>query len=266
MKRLFCFIIITFIVSLSLVTAFAHSGKTDEDGGHYVSDTGEYHYHHGLSAHQHPNGECPYATTKKSSIDWEKAKGDSNIAKRYSTNSVTYRRTSTTQATTSAKDKPLFTVTINGDMPWYFWAMFGITIFWTVPITIYEIYKSVKKNDNQTDKKDIEPKSQAKIPGFENLADDVQINFKRETDSYQAIEKYSKNSLYQLYVVGKDIPQGSTEFTARGSRGGHITIFTNNDSSRKYIDFKKPLRVDLKEGQKVETFNCRWKSINKRSE
>lgn len=258
MKRLFCFIIITFIVSLSLVTAFAHSGKTDEDGGHYVSDTGEYHYHHGLSAHQHPNGECPYATTKKSSIDWEKAGAwsDEEIA---SANASFYRKPTNSASNTKV-------LSTNHNMPWYFWMMLFVTIFWTVPITIYEIYKSVKKNDNQTDKKDIKPKSQAKMPGFENLADDVQINFKRETDSYQAIEKYSENSLYQLYVVGKDIPQGNTEFTARGSRGGHITIFTNNDSSRKYIDFKKPLRVDLKEGQKVETFNCRWKSINKRSE
>ena len=37
-----------------------HSGRTDGDGGHYNHDTGEYHYHHGYSAHQHYDGVCPY--------------------------------------------------------------------------------------------------------------------------------------------------------------------------------------------------------------
>lgn len=39
---------------------YAHSGRTDSYGGHYNHSTGEYHYHHGYPAHQHPNGECPY--------------------------------------------------------------------------------------------------------------------------------------------------------------------------------------------------------------
>lgn len=38
----------------------AHSGRTDAQGGHYDRSTGEYHYHHGYPAHQHPNGVCPY--------------------------------------------------------------------------------------------------------------------------------------------------------------------------------------------------------------
>lgn len=31
----------------------AHPGRTDVNGGHYDHSTGEYHYHHGQSAHQH---------------------------------------------------------------------------------------------------------------------------------------------------------------------------------------------------------------------
>ena len=53
----------------SVVSSFAHSGRTDSKGGHYDRSAGEYHYHHGMSAHQHPNGVCPYAvdetTTKQ---------------------------------------------------------------------------------------------------------------------------------------------------------------------------------------------------------
>ncbi len=60
MKKVLC-IITAIICGLSFtVLCFAHSGKTDSSGGHYDSSAGEYHYHHGYSAHQHPNGDCPY--------------------------------------------------------------------------------------------------------------------------------------------------------------------------------------------------------------
>ena len=46
--------------------ALAHSGRTDSQGGHYDSETGEYHFHHGYPAHQHYDidgdgkPDCPY--------------------------------------------------------------------------------------------------------------------------------------------------------------------------------------------------------------
>lgn len=46
--------------------ALAHSGRTDSQGGHYNRRTGEYHFHHGYPAHQHPNGVCPYKSNTKS--------------------------------------------------------------------------------------------------------------------------------------------------------------------------------------------------------
>lgn len=50
-----------FLILLSLaLPVLAHSGRTDSSGGHYNRSTGEYHYHHGYSAHQHPDGVCPY--------------------------------------------------------------------------------------------------------------------------------------------------------------------------------------------------------------
>ena len=42
------------------IIVFAHPGKTDEYGGHYDWETGEYHYHHGYPVHQHIDGYCPY--------------------------------------------------------------------------------------------------------------------------------------------------------------------------------------------------------------
>lgn len=57
---LFILIIITACANL----ASSHPGRTDSKGGHYNRSTGEYHYHHGMSAHQHPNGVCPYGISE----------------------------------------------------------------------------------------------------------------------------------------------------------------------------------------------------------
>ena len=55
----------TLALSLLLIltffaTASAHSGGTDEYGGHVDESTGIYHFHHGEPAHYHTNGICPY--------------------------------------------------------------------------------------------------------------------------------------------------------------------------------------------------------------
>lgn len=60
-------IIVISIMASFLVFAAAHSGGTDSNGGHYNRKTGEYHYHHGYSAHQHPGGVCPYSSSYSSS-------------------------------------------------------------------------------------------------------------------------------------------------------------------------------------------------------
>lgn len=57
MRKLFAWIVVS---ALLIGPAFAHPGETDSSGGHYDRSTGEYHYHHGYPAHQHPNGVCPY--------------------------------------------------------------------------------------------------------------------------------------------------------------------------------------------------------------
>ena len=54
---------ICLVLSISFVSS-AHSGRTDSAGGHYDRSTGEYHYHHGYPAHQHPNGVCPYESNE----------------------------------------------------------------------------------------------------------------------------------------------------------------------------------------------------------
>jgi hypothetical protein len=72
LKRFFALVFVGIIAFSLAVIVFAHPGKTDGDGGHYNHDTGEYHYHHGYSAHQHPNGVCPYVSenTTDDAVNW----------------------------------------------------------------------------------------------------------------------------------------------------------------------------------------------------
>ena len=61
MKKRVTILLILFVGITTI--SLSHSGRTDSSGGHYNRSTGEYHYHHGYSAHQHPNGVCPYETS-----------------------------------------------------------------------------------------------------------------------------------------------------------------------------------------------------------
>ena len=67
MKHKLLFILVLLFIILSAATVFAHPGRTDSSGGHTDSSTGEYHWHHGYSAHDHLDLDgdgikeyCPY--------------------------------------------------------------------------------------------------------------------------------------------------------------------------------------------------------------
>ena len=72
MKKILCIITAIICILSFTILCFAHSGRTDANGGHYVGGTSNYHYHHGYSAHQHPNGICPYGNNENNNgIDWD---------------------------------------------------------------------------------------------------------------------------------------------------------------------------------------------------
>lgn len=63
-------VILSLVFCLLLTSVFAHSGRTDSNGGHRdnknISGLGSYHYHcGGYPAHLHTNGVCPYSTPKQ---------------------------------------------------------------------------------------------------------------------------------------------------------------------------------------------------------
>lgn len=65
-KALAILLFVLAFAGILLIVAFAHSGRTDGDGGHYKHSDGSYHYHHGYPAHDHydmdDDGDidCPY--------------------------------------------------------------------------------------------------------------------------------------------------------------------------------------------------------------
>ena len=69
-RIIFTLTLIILLITFPMVS-FAHSGRTDSSGGHHdnknKSGLGSYHYHHGMSAHLHPNGVCPYSVGGSSS-------------------------------------------------------------------------------------------------------------------------------------------------------------------------------------------------------
>lgn len=60
MKKLALLFVLLLLLLPVSTYALAHGGRTDANGGHYDRSTGEYHYHHGYPAHDHPGGVCPY--------------------------------------------------------------------------------------------------------------------------------------------------------------------------------------------------------------
>lgn len=70
MKTKIIFLLMCVVIVLLSFPVSAHSGGTDSQGGHYDHSTGEYHYHHGYSAHSHYDidgdglPDCPYRIQK----------------------------------------------------------------------------------------------------------------------------------------------------------------------------------------------------------
>lgn len=96
MKRRTLLLLCCCLFLLFPFSASAHPGRTDANGGHYDSSTGEYHYHHGYPAHQHTNGVCPYDFDNKtgqnsgSSSSSSKSTGNSSSVSSVSATSLKY--------------------------------------------------------------------------------------------------------------------------------------------------------------------------------
>lgn len=74
-------LVLLMVAVLMISPAFAHPGGTDGKGGHWNHSTGEYHYHHGYSAHDHEDGVCPYEFDDKTGERSGSSSGSSSVSK-----------------------------------------------------------------------------------------------------------------------------------------------------------------------------------------
>lgn len=96
-------LIILSIISIC-VNVYAHSGRTDSNGGHKdnknKSGLGSYHYHcGGHPAHLHTNGVCPYASSSSSSKSGTSSSSSSSKSITSSSSSSSTKPTSTIPTT-----------------------------------------------------------------------------------------------------------------------------------------------------------------------
>ena len=111
MKKRVLLILFSLLIGCSLlIVSFAHSGRTDAKGGHYNRSTGEYHYHHGYSAHSHYDidgdgyEDCPF-DFKDNTTRSEKSTTKSEVSTTKSEVSTTKSEVSTTKSEVSTTNK-----------------------------------------------------------------------------------------------------------------------------------------------------------------
>ena len=184
---------ITSIISIG-ANAYAHSGRTDANGGHKdnknKSGLGSYHYHcGGHPAHLHTNGICPYASNSSSSKTTPSSSSQSSKSTTTtpsSSQSTTSNPTSTTTKTTS-----------------------------TVPTTIGET--EIKINENTTNMKEGESQKLTATITPDN-ATDKNITWKSSDESIATVSTTGE-------VTAKK--QGTVDITATSSNGKTSTIKIN---------------------------------------
>lgn len=113
-------IAVALVTLLYAVPVSAHPGRTDADGGHYNSDTGEYHYHHGYPAHQHydidgnKKPDCPYDFVDKTGSRSGSPSSSGNSGSSAKAAKESGAKVTTTQAAAEGEDREGITSAIVG--------------------------------------------------------------------------------------------------------------------------------------------------------
>lgn len=120
-----------------ITPVLAHPGRTDSNGGHYDRSTGEYHYHHGYSAHQHYDmdgdgiPDCPY---------------NFRDATNHSSGSSSSKSTTSPTSTTSSELEPEYVASskttpkkqgMNEDVKFFLDILLFLGIAWAIVIFLF---------------------------------------------------------------------------------------------------------------------------------
>ncbi len=230
----------------------AHSGKTDGDGGHRDSSTGDYHYHHGYPAHDHYDMDgdgdldCPCDFDDKTG---QSSGGDSssNYPDR---NNIYTRPTSAGAATPVSKA----TKDVNKVPAWVYWII-GFLSFVILCLLVSNKNKKediarlekIRSND-LAEHKEKENKYLREIDKAQTQLDMQEQVYQEKLSNYKDILKDDLDSLNRLFqsVQGEDYllsligaPKGDTigpnDLPASRDRSNHrwgekYTFYVASDS------------------------------------
>ena len=134
MKQVIRWLLMIVLLIAVTLPANAHPGGTDSAGGHTDRSTGEYHYHHGYSAHQHYDidgdgkVDCPY--------DFKDNTDHKSGSNKSGNSNTTYSTSPTTSATEPPRPStepttPKDTTEEGGIKPvptWIYWCFGGLSL------------------------------------------------------------------------------------------------------------------------------------------
>lgn len=107
-------IVLISVLSIAICNiTFAHSGKTDSNGGHKdnknKSGLGSYHYHcGGYPAHLHTNGVCPYSSNSSTAANKNSKTTSKTSSSSTGSNSSANSKSTTTSTVTSQSTSPTY--------------------------------------------------------------------------------------------------------------------------------------------------------------
>lgn len=133
------------LLSLLITPVLAHPGRTDSQGGHYNRSTGEYHWHHGMSAHQHYDMDgdgildCPYTFKGTTAATTSPDIYTTTIT----TAPATFSTWATTAWTSQSTSTPVTAAKKGGNGP-----MIGWIVSAALVIALYGSSKSHEKESN----------------------------------------------------------------------------------------------------------------------
>ncbi len=140
------------VVLLLISNGYAHPGRTDANGGHYDRSTGEYHYHHGYPAHQHPGGICPYNFDDKTGQN--SSTGGSSSVSGTSSSSKVSQNTNTIESNDEKEDKQDSRFQLSGIMVYA--GIFGVYLLYRFIRLIYYILENRRRKKQQKELQQIE--------------------------------------------------------------------------------------------------------------
>ena len=217
LKKITLAIFAALFITLPFISAFAHPGRTDSEGGHINHSSNSYHYHHGYSAHQHNDGYCPIEPDNE----------------RYYSEFYKFK---------------LFLAKV----PKEFICITPIVIILLLAPLFYYVFKKKQSHKEESVLKTEEPQKAEK----QNQDNVVYVNYKREY-IYDTMLKLQKNPTYVIgkdipsgnFVFSTSSEQNKFAFVriypADGSEHRDVRIYGNKQT------------VALAYGETIELCNCR---------